>query len=138
MIANLTAMLRVAPVVLVLAALGAQAYDRHGLAFSLLVAGVPAAALSALVLFGRLVELPGGARGERRARAETSLAALALVLVLLAAAVGGQAPQASSLPPLTTASIVAALAVYVVQVGTALVSAEGRRRAAPAADQPGA
>jgi hypothetical protein len=126
-------MLRVVPVVLVLAALGAQGYDRHGLAFSLLVAGVPAAALSALVLFGRLVELPGGVRGERRARAETSLAALGLVLVLLAAAAGGQAPQAASLPPLTTAAIVAALAVYVVQAVTALVSPRPRP-AAPAAD----
>jgi hypothetical protein len=129
-------MLRAAPVLLVLAALGAQAYDRHGLAVSLLVAGVPAAAVSALVLFGRLVELPGGATGERRARAETSLAALGLVLVLVAAAAGSQAPQASSLPPLTNAAIVAALAVYVLQAVAALVS-PASRPAAPAADPSG-
>jgi hypothetical protein len=134
--------LRIAPVVLVLCALGAQSYDRHGLAFALLVAGVPAAALSALVVFGRLVELSGGVPGERRARVETSLAALGLVLVLVAAAAGGQAPQASALPPLTTAAIAAALAVYVLQAVTALVSPRHAPapapppRAAPAADAP--
>jgi hypothetical protein len=129
-------MLRAAPVLLVLAALGAQAYDRHGLAVSLLVAGVPAAAVSALALYGRLVELPGGVRGERRVRVETSLAALGLVLVLVAAAAGSQAPQHASLPPLTTAAITAALAVYVLQAVAALLSPPAHTRA-PDADAPG-
>ena len=107
---------RVLPVLLVLGALAADAFGHGGLSFALLVASVPAAAVSALALFGRLVESPGIA-----IRLETSLAALGLVCVVVAAAVRGQAPDPSTLPALAASAALAALAVYGFQTLVALL-----------------
>jgi hypothetical protein len=112
---------RVTPVALVLAAVAADALAHPLLAFYLLVASVPAAAVCALSLFGRLVELPGGARGISVARLEAFLASLGLVFVLVAAAARGQAPDAAALPALTASAIVAALVVYGAQSLMALI-----------------
>jgi hypothetical protein len=101
---------RVLPVLLVLGALAADALGHSGPSFALLVASVPAAAVSALSLFGRLVESPGLA-----IRLETSLAALGLVCVVVAAAVRGQAPDPSTLPALAASAALAALGIYGVQ-----------------------
>ncbi|HVM18042.1 MAG TPA: hypothetical protein VM290_10720 [Gaiellaceae bacterium] len=133
---------RLLPAALVLAALAADAAGRHGLAGYLLVAGVPAAAAGALVLFGRLVELAPRTRGEAWIRFESSLAALALVLVLVAAAARSHAAEGASLPPLTASAVVAALAVYLLQALTALTAprprpARRRRTAAAAAEAAG-
>lgn len=107
---------RVLPVLLVLGALAADALGHGGLSFVLLVASVPAAAVSALALFGRLVESPGLA-----IRLETSLAALGLVCLVVAAAVRGQAPDPSTLPALAASAALAALAVYGFQTLVALL-----------------
>jgi hypothetical protein len=98
---------RVLPVLLVLGALAADALDRSDLSFALLVASVLAAAVSALSLFGRLVDGPG-----LGIRVETVLASLGLVCLVVAAAVRGQAPDTSTLPALAASAVLAALAVY--------------------------
>src|SRR5215213_2293554 len=103
---------RVLPILLVVGALGADSAGRHDLAFTFLVASVPAAAVSALALFGRLVELPGGQRGLGGIRLETILGALGLLCVLVAAAARGQAPGAATVPALTGSAAVAAIGVY--------------------------
>ena len=107
---------RVLPVLLVLGALAADALDRSDLSFALLVASVLAAAVSALSLFGRLVDVPGIA-----IRLETVLASLGLVCLVVAAAVRGQAPDTSTLPALAASAVLAALAVYGFQTLVALL-----------------
>jgi hypothetical protein len=106
----------VLPVLLVLGALAADALGRSDLSFALLVASVLAAAVSALSLFGRLVDVPGIA-----IRLETVLAALGLVCLVVAAAVRGQAPDTSTLPALAASAVLAALAVYGFQTLVALL-----------------
>jgi hypothetical protein len=107
---------RVLPVMLVLGALAADALGRGDLSFAFLVASVLAAAVSALSLFGRLVDVPGIA-----IRLETALAALGLVFLVVAAAVRGQAPDTSTLPALAASAALAALAVYGCQTLVALL-----------------
>jgi len=107
---------RVLPVLLVLGALAADALDRSDLSFALLVASVLAAAVSALSLFGRLVDVPGIGIW-----VETVLASLGLVCLVVAAAVRGQAPDTSTLPALAASAVLAALAVYGVQTLVALL-----------------
>ena len=107
---------RVLPVMLVLGALAADALGRSDLSFAFLVAAVLAAAVSALALFGRLVDVPGIA-----IRLETALAALGLVFLVVAAAVRGQAPDTSTLPALAASAALAALAVYGCQTLVALL-----------------
>jgi hypothetical protein len=108
---------RVSPVLLVLGALAGDALGRDGLSFVLLVGSVLAAAVSALSLYGRWVDVPGIG-----IRLETVLASLGLVCVLLAAAVRGQAPEnTSALPALAASAAIAALAVYGFQALVALL-----------------
>lgn len=117
---------RVLPVMLVLGALAADALGRGDLSFALLVASVLAAAVSALSLFGRLVDVPGIA-----IRLETALAALGLVCVVVAAAVRGQAPEASALPALAASAAVAAIGIYAFQAITALLRPRPSSRSEP-------
>ena len=107
---------RVLPVLLVLGALAADALGRSDLSFALLVGSVLAAAVSALSLFGRLVDVPGIG-----IRLETVLASLGLVCLVVAAAVRGQAPDTSTLPALAASAVLAALAVYGFQTLVALL-----------------
>jgi hypothetical protein len=102
---------RALPVLLLAAAMLADASGFDALTFYLLVAAVPAAAVAALSLFGELVELPG-----RRLRLDVGLAALGLLCVVVAAASRGQAPEAA----LAGSAAVAALAVYGAQTLAAL------------------
>jgi hypothetical protein len=111
---------RLLPVALVVAATWADSRGLHELAFYLLIAAVPAAAVSALSLFGELVELPGGAHGEARTRLETTLASLGLLLLLVAAALRGQGTE-TEVPPLAVSTLVACLLVFGAQSLTALV-----------------
>ena len=116
MTANLWAVSRRAlPVLLVVAAGLADSFQLHEAAFYLLVAAVPAAAISALAVFGELVELPGGGPGETRARVESLLAGLALVWVVVAAAVRGNA-TGDAVPALGVSALVACLVVFAAQV----------------------
>src|SRR5262245_31135135 len=101
---------------LVLGALAADAVGRDGLSFVLLVASVLAAAVSALSLYGRWVDVPGIG-----IRLETVLASLGLVFLVVAAAVRGQAPDTATLPALAASAALAALAVYAAQTLTALL-----------------
>jgi hypothetical protein len=104
-------------VTLVLGALAADALGRNGLSFVLLVGSVLAAAVSALSLYGRWVDVPGIG-----IRLETVLAALGLLFLVVAAAVRGQAPEnTSALPALAASAALAALAVYAAQTLTALL-----------------
>ncbi|HSC91056.1 MAG TPA: hypothetical protein VLB86_05325 [Gaiellaceae bacterium] len=119
---------RFLPVLLVLGALAADAAGRPELAFVLLVASVPAAAVSALELFGRLVELPRGAAGVMVTRIEAFLGGLGLVLVVVAAAARGQSADASTLPALAASAAVAAIAVYCAQTLSALLRPDWSRR----------
>jgi hypothetical protein len=101
---------------LVLGALAADALGRDGLSFVLLVASVLAAAVSALSLYGRWVDVPGIG-----IRLETVLASLGLVFLVLAAAVRGQAPDTSTLPALAASAALAAIGIYLVQAFAALL-----------------
>jgi hypothetical protein len=123
---------RLLPVALVVAATWADSRSLHELAFYLLVAAVPAAAVSALSLFGELVDLPGGAKGEGRTRLETALASLGLLLLLVAAAVRGQAAGAD-VPPLAVSALVVCLLVFGAQALTAVAvrPIAGERTRAP-------
>ena len=110
---------RVLPVALVLAALAADARDLHALAFYVLVAGVAAAAGSALSFFGELVEPPPGNAGNV-ARVQVALGALGLVCVLVAAAARGQGNEAEPAPAPAVSALFAALGVYAAQALAAL------------------
>jgi hypothetical protein len=107
---------RVLPVLLVLGALAADALGRSDLVFALLVASVLAAAVSALSLYGSLVDVPGIG-----IRLEAALAGLGLVCVVVAAAVRGQAPDTSTLPALAASAAVAAIGIYAFQAIAALL-----------------
>jgi hypothetical protein len=112
---------RLLPVALVVAATWADSRELHELGFYLLVAAVPAAAVSALSLFGELVDLPARARGEGRTRLETALASLGLLLLLVAAALRGNGVEAD-VPPLAVSTLVACLFVFGAQPLTALAA----------------
>ena len=114
---------RLLPVALVVAATWADSRDLHELGFYFLVAAVPAAAVSALSLFGELVEVPARARGEGRTRLETALASLGLLLLLVAAALRGHGSEAD-VPPLAVSMLVACLLVFGAQALTAVVPLE--------------
>jgi hypothetical protein len=88
---------RLVPVTLLAATLVAQSSGHRAVATYLLLLSVPAAAAAALVAFGELVELPGGARGVGLARVSAALAGLGLVLVLAAAVVERPSSAASAL-----------------------------------------
>jgi hypothetical protein len=121
-------------VALVVAAAAADGRELHEVAFYLLVAAVPAAAVSALSLFGDVLDLPG----DGAVRLQAALAALGLVLVLLAAAIRGQAPV-TEVPQLAASALVACLGVFGFQMLAALVrplAVDRPRRRAAAAQNP--
>jgi hypothetical protein len=113
---------RALPVGLVLAAAFADLHGAHGLAFYLLVASVPATAVSALAFFGDLVEIPGGAAGIAVARVQAALATLGLVLVVIASAARGQSAIAGDVPALGVSALVAGLTVFAAQGLVALAA----------------
>jgi hypothetical protein len=107
---------RALPPVLAAAAVLADGRGAHGLAFYLLVAAVPAAGAAALAYFGDLVELPGGAEGETRARAHAALSAVALALILVAASVRAPVRLEGGVPGLGVSAVVASLFLYGMQI----------------------
>jgi hypothetical protein len=108
------------PLALVLSAVAADARGLYGAAFYLLVMTVAVAAVSALSLFGELVELPPRSPGELFARLETLVAGLGLVCVLVSAAVRGHAGDAVGPPAPAVSALVAALALYGLQAFAAI------------------
>lgn len=122
---------RLLPVALVLGTLAADARDLHHLGFYLLVAAVPAAAVSALSSFGDLAVLPGRARGETGARLDALLSALALVLVLLAAGARSRAIDPNVVPTLSGSALAACLGVFFLHALTLLAAGIPLARAEP-------
>jgi hypothetical protein len=111
---------RLLPFALVLAAAVADARELHLLAFYVLVAAVAVAAVSALSVFGELVERADAGAVELYARAEVLLGAVGLVCVLVAAATRGQAGETAAAPAPAVSALVAALTVYALQAVGAL------------------
>ena len=109
---------RVLPVGLILASLavGAQAHPR--LAFHLLVAAVPAAALAALMAFGELLDARESDPARGAVRLDAVLGAVALALLVGAAALRG---DGGAVPASSAALLGACLAVFVAQAVVWLV-----------------
>jgi hypothetical protein len=132
---------RVLPVVLVLLAACADASGRHGLATSVLVLAIPAAAAAALTRFGELVELPGRVRGVVALRVDVALGALALVAVVVSAAARAGAVEGTGVPPLAVSALLASVVAFALQAVVALLAPTVRaerppRRRPVAADEP--
>jgi hypothetical protein len=111
---------RLLPFALVLAALVADTSEHHRLAFYVLVAAVAVAAVSALSVFGDLVERADAGPVERYARADVFLGALGLVCVLVSAATRGHAEDGVAAPAPAVSALAAALAIYALQAAGAL------------------
>ena len=105
------------PALLVLATAIADALTLHEPAFYLLIAAVPAAAVSALTALGDLLD---GAASERFARARVVLSALALVWVVIAAAVRSASVDDGSVPPAAVSALVVCIAMFALQVVASL------------------
>jgi hypothetical protein len=109
-------------VLLLLAAIGADAVAAPQLAFYLLLAAVVTTAHAALDAYGRLVELPGRARGLWVTRLRATLGVLALALVVVAAAARAPALADGVVPPIGLSALVASLALLVLQGALRLAS----------------
>lgn len=101
----------VVAVLLVLAAIGADAVAAHELAFYLLLAAVITTAHAALEAYGRLVELPGRAPDIGLTRVRAALAVLALTLVVVAAAARAPVVPDGAVPPIGLSALVGSLAL---------------------------
>jgi hypothetical protein len=110
--------LRGVAILLLLAAIGADALGAQGAAFYLLLAAVVVTAHAALQAYGHLVELPGTAPTLAAARLNAALGVLALSLVLVAAAVHAH----GSVPPVGISAAVASLALLGLQGAVRLVA----------------
>jgi hypothetical protein len=110
--------LRAMAVLLLLAAIGADALGAQGVAFYLLLAAVVVTAHVALQAYGRLVDLPGAAPALAAARLNAALGVLALSLVLVAAAVHAH----GAVPPVGISAAVASLALLGLQGAVRLVA----------------
>jgi hypothetical protein len=106
-------------VVLLVAAIGADAFNAHELAFYLVLATVVLTAHAALAAYGRLVELPGNA-SLSVARLHAALGVLALVLVVVAAAVRAPVLEAGTVPQVGLSAVVGSLALLVAQAALRL------------------
>jgi hypothetical protein len=114
---------------LAIAAWGADARGTHGLAFYLLLAGVPAAASAGLAAFGDAVD----GRGERSA-VQAALWGLATALMVLSCAARSSHGTTASLPTLGSSALVACLGVLALKL---CVSATGiLRRVSPRPAKP--
>jgi hypothetical protein len=108
-------------VLLLLAAIGADAAEEHALAFYLVLGGVVTTAHAALQAYGRLVELPGSAPTIGAARVQLVLGACALALVLVAAAVRAPAVADGVVPALGLSALVGSLALLVLASAVSLL-----------------
>lgn len=108
-------MQRVAPALLLVAALVADAIGGHGVAFYLLLGTIVLTAHAALDAYGGLVDLAGASPEVPVARFRTALAVVALVLAIVAAVVRAPALADATVPALGVSAAVAALALLVVQ-----------------------
>lgn len=105
------------PALLVLATAVADAMTLHETAFYLLIAAVPAAAVSALSALGDLLD---GAAADRFARARVVLSGLSLVWVVIAAAVRSASVDDGSVPPAAVSALTVCIAMFALQVVASL------------------
>jgi hypothetical protein len=107
---------RALPGILAVAAALADARGSHGLAFDLLLAAIPFAAVAALISFGAYLE--------DRASSAPGLQALlwTLALALLVVSCAARSPESSTdtLPPLGWSALVACLGVFAVKLVVAV------------------
>lgn len=114
------------PAFLVFATAAADALTLHGPAFYLLIAAVPAAAVSALTALGDLLD---GASSDRFARVRVVLSGLALVWVVIAAAVRSASVDDGALPPVAVSALGVCVAMFALQTVASLArSGEPARR----------
>ncbi len=122
--------MRAIPPALVALALTADAAGLGGLASLLLLAAVPAAAAAALSFFGELVDAAARSSAELLGRVQTTLSALALVLLVLATAVRAPARVGADVPAIGTSALVGCAVLYGAQVLVALGLHVPRQRVA--------
>jgi hypothetical protein len=108
-------------VLLLLAAVAADALGGHSLSFYLVLGAVVVTAHAALQAYGRLVELPGNSPAVAAARLQTALGVVALVLVVVAAAVRAPALDGAVVPPVGVSAVVASVALLLLQAVVRLV-----------------
>jgi hypothetical protein len=106
---------RLAPALLLGAALCADATGGHGLAFYLLLGAIVVTAHAALDAYGAIVDLPGAAPELAVARFRTALAVIALALAVTAAVVRAPALAHATVPAIGLSAVVAALALLLLQ-----------------------
>src|SRR2546428_10286320 len=95
----------------------ADGFDAHRLAFYLLLAVVPAAAVTALTAFGELLDALEAARASAGLRLQVLLGVLVLVLIVLGAAARAAALSDAVVPVLATAALIACVALILIQAG---------------------
>ena len=117
--------LRLLTAALVAGAVCADAAAAHALAYYLLVAAVPAAAIAALGSLGAIVDRSGA---EPVDRAQATLSALVLPFLLAAAAVRAPLVVEGPPPALAVSALVACLAVVALQGLLAAAAAIERLR----------
>jgi hypothetical protein len=105
----------------------ADSVDAHRLAFYLLLAVVPAAAVTALLAFGELVDALEAASASAGLRLQVLLGVLVLVLVIVGAAARAASLSQAVVPVLATAALLACFALILVQAGAS--AGTGLRRA---------
>jgi hypothetical protein len=108
---------RALPALLAVVAALADGRGAHGLAFDLLLAAIPFAAVSALEAFGSYLEDREQAVGGLQALLWT----LALSLLVLSCAARSPATETGTMPPLGWSALVACLGVFAIKVTVAAV-----------------
>jgi hypothetical protein len=111
------------PALLVVSTAVADALTLHEPAFYVLIAAVPAAAVSALTALGDLLD---GVVSSRLARFRVVLSGLALVWIVIAAAVRSASVDDGSVPPAAVSALAVCIVVFAVQVVAALAAATAR------------
>ena len=110
---------------LVLGAVVADMQGFHAVAFYLVLAAIPAAAVSALSLFGDLVE---GTADDEAGALYVGLTGIALALLVIGAAARTNAVQHAAVPALGVSAVVGALTLLVLQVAVSISLRLSRER----------
>jgi len=103
------------PGILAVAAALADAHGSHGLAFDLLLAAIPFAAVAALITFGTYLE----ERGNSVLGLQALLWTLALSLLVLSCAARSTASSTDTLPALGWSALVGCLGIFAIKAAVA-------------------
>jgi hypothetical protein len=104
------------PGILAVVAAFADARGSHGLAFDLLLAAIPFAAVAALISFGAYLE----DRASSVLGLQTLLWTLALAMLVLSCAARSPASSTDTLPPLGWSALVGCLAIFALKAVVAV------------------